>query len=90
MDLGTVCLTLQFLQILFTMSNISITAISREGKNAIYMKYLPVNFYKQFIYKNILQIFVNNILIIIILILAKFIFPEFNLIYLFYYPTTSK
>ena len=83
MDLETICLTLQFLQVLFTMSNISITAISREGKNAIYMKYLPVDFYKQFIYKNIPQIFVNNILIIIILILVKFIFPEFNLIYLF-------
>ena len=83
-DLNVMCLMLGIIQFIFTMSNISISAISREGKNARLMKYIPVDFYKQFIYKTIPQILLNNILIIIILILTKLIFPEFQIIYLIY------
>lgn len=83
-DLSIICLVLGIIQFIFTISNISISSISREGKNAILMKYIPVDFYKQFIYKTIPQIFLNNILIIIILILIKLIFSEFEIIYLFY------
>ena len=81
-DLSVICLILGIIQFIFTMSNISISAISREGKNAILMKFIPVDYYKQFIYKTIPQIFLNNILIIIILILTKLIFPGFQFIYL--------
>lgn len=81
-DLGVILLVLGIIQIIFTMSNISISSISREGKNAIYMKSIPIDFYKQFVYKTIPQIIVNMILIFIILILLKLIFPEFNLMYL--------
>ena len=82
-SLGVICLILGIIQILFTMSNISITAISRDGKNAKFMKILPVDFYKQFNYKTMPQIIVNLFIIIIVLILVKIMFPQFNLIYLF-------
>ncbi len=66
------------------MSNISISSISREGKDAIYMKFIPVDFYKQFLYKSMPQIFVNIIIIFMVLILVKLIFPNFNFIYLIF------
>ena len=82
-DLNVICLVLGIIQFIFTISNVSITSISREGKNANYMKFIPVSFYKQFIYKSIPQIIINMFLTLIILILLKVILPEFNLIYLF-------
>lgn len=82
-DLNVICLVLGIIQFIFTISNVSITSISREGKNANYMKFIPVSFFKQFIYKSIPQIIINMFLTLIILILLKVIFPEFNLIYLF-------
>ena len=83
-DLSVICLVLAIIQIIFTMSNISISSISREGKNAIYMKFIPIDFYKQFIYKSKTQILINNVLILIILFLIKLIFPEFNFIYILF------
>lgn len=82
-DLNVICLVLGILQFIFTISNVSITSISREGKNANYMKFIPVSFFKQFIYKSIPQIIINMLLTFVILILLKVILPEFNLIYLF-------
>ncbi len=83
-DLSVICLILGIIQIIFTLSNISISAISREGKNILYMKFLPIDFLKQFFYKAKLQIFLNNILIIFVLIIVKLIFPEFGLLYLLF------
>ncbi len=82
-DLNVICLVLGIIQFIFTISNVSITSISREGKNANYMKFIPVSFFKQFIYKSIPQIIINMLLTFVILILLKLILPEFNLIYLF-------
>ena len=82
-DLNVICLVLGIIQFIFTISNVSITSISREGKNANYMKFIPVSFFKQFIYKSIPQIIINMFLTFVILILLKVILPEFNLIYLF-------
>lgn len=81
-NLGVICLVLGIIQFILTMSNISISAISREGKNAIYMKSIPIDFYKQFVYKTIPQIFINSILIFIILILVKLVLPQIDFIYL--------
>ena len=83
-DLSVICLVLGMIQMLFTVSNISITAISREGRDASFMKYIPVDFYKQFVYKSMPQIFINMILIFIILIVLKLIFPLFNFINLLF------
>ena len=62
--LQVICIVLGFVQMLFTINNLSITAISREGKNAIFMKYIPVPLYKQFIYKSIPQILINTFMIL--------------------------
>lgn len=59
-----ICMILGLIQIIFTLGNLSLTAISREGKNAMVMKYIPVSLYKQFIWKNIPQILFNTIAII--------------------------
>ncbi len=74
LNLEGVCIAIGIAQIIYSFSNISITAISRQGKNAVFMKYIPINLYKQFVLKNIPQ-FLVNILISIILVLAiKIIF----------------
>lgn len=84
MDLSVICMILGIIQIIFTISNISISSISREGKNAIYMKILPVDFYQQFVYKSFPQILINSLLIGVVLILIKLIFLEFEFVYLLF------
>ena len=69
--LQLICLILGIIQLISTMNNLSITAISREGKNAYYMKYIPISLYKQFKYKNIPHIILNTIAILGILIIYK-------------------
>lgn len=58
------CMILGLIQIIFTLGNLSLTAISREGKNAMVMKYIPVSLYKQFVWKSTPQILLNTIAII--------------------------
>ena len=57
-----VCLILGIIQVLCSMVSISITAISRQGSNAIFMKYIPIHLYKQFLLKNVPQLIVNMII----------------------------
>ena len=68
---------------------ISITAISRDGNNANFIKYIPVSLYKQYIYKIVLNVIMNIVTIIITLFLAWFIFklPIITLIVLFIVAT---
>lgn len=77
-----VCIILGIIQILYSMVNISITAISRQGQNAIFMKYIPIHLYKQFLIKNIPQIVINMIIATIIIILSKVIFPSISIVHL--------
>lgn len=59
---------------LFTMFiYVSITAISREGKNAVFMKYIPVKMYRQYIYKIIPNVVSNIFTNIISLAIAWYI-----------------
>lgn len=78
-----VCNILIVLQVLFTLSNISLTAISREGKNAIFIKYIPIELYKQFLYKTIPQIAVNLIISIVVLSIIWYFVPTIEVLYLF-------
>lgn len=79
--LGTICLCVGIIQIISTLSNISITAFSRDGENAQYiMKSIPIDFYKQFVYKTKPQIYVNLLLSIACLLLIKLVLPEFKFI----------
>lgn len=78
-----VCVILIVLQCLFSLSNLSITAISREGKSAIFIKYIPVSYYKQFIYKNVMQVTLNILVSIIILFIVYSYIPEIGVINVF-------
>lgn len=67
-------------QIFFSFINISITSISRQGKNAVFMKYIPVNLYTQFLLKNVPQITFSTVFAIIIILMAKLLFPAIQLL----------
>ena len=45
------CIILGVIQFFTMFIYISITAISRDGENAVFMKYIPVSLYKQYMYK---------------------------------------
>lgn len=77
-----VCDILIVLQVLFSISNISLTGISREGKQAIFVKYIPIELYKQFVYKAIPQIMLNFIISIIVLGIIWYVVPTINILYL--------
>lgn len=66
------------MQILFSLSSLSLTAISREGKNAIFMKQIPISLYRQFLYKNIPQICLNTLVTIVVLGLIWYLVPSMN------------
>ena len=74
--LQCVCTIMIVIQIIFTLGTLSITSISREGKDAIVMKYIPVSLYKQFIWKNIPQILLNTIAIIGVAVVIKINIPN--------------
>ena len=57
---------------------ISITAISRDGSNAVFIKYIPVSLYKQYIYKIVPNMIMSLFSIVITLIIAQIIL-KFNI-----------
>ena len=57
------------------MNYISITAISRDGASAVFVKYIPLSLYRQFLYKSIPHIIMNTIMNLIVFILAKLVAP---------------
>ena len=71
---------LGILQVLFSISNLSITAVSRDGRDAVFMKYIPLDLYKQFKCKNVLQIMLNVIVAIIVLGMIYFYIPKIGII----------
>lgn len=70
------------IQILFSLSSLSLTAVSREGKNATFMKQIPISLYRQFIYKNIPQMVLNTIVTIVVVGLISYLVPSISNIYL--------
>lgn len=78
-----VCDILIVLQVLFSISSISLTAISREGKNATFIKYVPIELYKQFLYKNVPQIVLNLIVSVVVLSMIWYFAPAIPILYLF-------
>ena len=67
------CVILGVIQFFSMFIYIAITAISRDGKNAIFMKYIPVSLYKQYIYKCIPNIIMGSITSIISIVIANII-----------------
>lgn len=70
-DFEAVCIILGLTQIVGLFNYSSVTCFSRDGQNAFVNKYLPISLYKQFLYKNIPQIFINILCTGIILIILK-------------------
>jgi ABC-2 type transport system permease protein len=69
------------IQIIFSFSNLSITAISREGKNAVFMKYIPISLYTQLKIKTLPQIIINTIISIIALLIISFNIEKISIWY---------
>lgn len=82
MNIEYIAIVLGFIQILIAFSNISITALTREGKNATFLKTIPIQYYKQFQYKTIPQIFIFTIIILLVIFTIKSLIPEIEFIYL--------
>ena len=83
------CIILGVIQFFTMFIYISITAISRDGENAVFMKYIPVSLYKQYMYKIIPNIIMNIVTIIITLGIAEYLLnlPVTTLIALFVVAT---
>ena len=83
------CIILGVIQFFTMFIYISITAISRDGENAVFMKYIPVSLYKQYMYKIIPNIIMNIVTIIITLGMAEYLLnlPVTTLIALFVVAT---
>lgn len=83
------CIILGVIQFFTMFIYISITAISRDGENAVFMKYIPVSLYKQYLYKIIPNIIMNIVTIIITLGMAEYLLnlPVITLIALFIVAT---
>lgn len=79
--LQCICTIIIVIQIIFTLGTLSITAISREGKDAILMKYIPVSLYKQFLWKNIPQIIINIFAIIGMTVVLAINTPHISILY---------
>lgn len=60
-------IVLSITEFLTSMLYIAPTAISRDGQNAIFMKYIPVSYYKQLIYKGIPSVVFGTITSIIVI-----------------------
>lgn len=75
-------LIIGIIQVIFIISSISLTAISRYGKNAKFFKYIPIKFKTQFRLKNTPQLIINTIIIVAVLGTIHYIIPAIENIYL--------
>lgn len=82
-DITAVCIILGIIQIFFMLSPASLTAVSRDGKNAKFIKYIPISLYSQFIYKGVPQIIINIISIIGVVTTIHITIPEIEVKYIF-------
>lgn len=81
-NMEAVCIIIGIMQIVGLLNYTSITAFSREGQNAFFMKTLPISLYKQYIYKNIPQIITNSICSLAIFVVVKMQIPVIELKYI--------
>lgn len=71
--------------VFYTFNHTSITAISRDAQNAVFMKYIPISFKKQIIYKIMPGIILNILPIIYVLAFGVIFIPGLeikNVIYI--------
>ena len=75
------CLVLIVIQIISTFNNMAITGISKEGKEAYFIKYIPIDLNRQFKLKLIPQIVINDIMVILVLIVISMKVPQILVLY---------
>lgn len=73
-----VAVILIIILMLYMFNFIAITAISREGKDSVFMKRIPVPLYKQVLYKILPGIILNIIPLIYVIFVAKVIVKGLN------------
>lgn len=81
-DIEAVCLIIGTVQIVGLFNYTSITSFSREGRNAYIIKILPIDLFRQFIYKSIPQIIINTIASIIIFLVINYKVSEIGIAYI--------
>ena len=81
--LQCICTIMIIIQIIFTLGVLSLTAISRDGKDAVVMKYVPISLYKQYLWKNIPQILINTFAIIGMIAVIATNIPKISILYYF-------
>lgn len=66
------CTVLAIIQIISTFNFSALTAISKDGKQATFMKYIPISLYRQFIIKIIPSVILNIIMASLVLTVIFF------------------
>lgn len=73
-----IAVILNLILMLYMFNFIAITAISREGKDSVFMKIIPIPLYKQVLYKILPGIILNIIPLIYVIFVAKVIVKGLN------------
>lgn len=73
MGIGIILLIINFM---YMFNFISVTAISRDGENSIFMKYIPIDLHKQCKYKIVPSIALNMVPLIYVIGIIKLFVPE--------------
>ena len=74
---------------LFMFNFCSVTCISRDGQNSTFMKYIPVDYKKQLLYKILPGLILNIIPISYVIIIAKLFISTIHLKTIFYIVSVS-
>lgn len=74
-------IVLVIINFLYMFNFTSITSVSREGENAIFMKYIPISLSKQYKYKSIPGIIINFVPLIYVLVVLRIIFPKLSILF---------
>lgn len=71
-----VAIIVAIINFIYMFNYISVTAVSRDAANAMFMKYIPIDLHKQAKYKIIPSIILNMIPLIYVVTLIKILAPE--------------
>jgi ABC-2 type transport system permease protein len=75
-----ICISI--INVLYLFNIISVTSISRDGENAIFMKYIPVELHKQCRYKAVPSFIFNLFPLIYVIVGIKLIFSDISYIFI--------
>lgn len=72
---------LALITFLYMLNFMSVTSISREGENALFMKYIPIPLSRQYKYKAVPGIIINLFPLAYVLTVIRIIVPSLNLMF---------